>query len=379
MTYLLIANAYPNKNRIYSNAFVHRRVKAYMDQGIDVEVVVMSTKVTLDEYYDGVKIKYLDEYQLANLMNSKQYEGILIHFINHKMYYALKQLTYNPRIIIWLHGFEAEPWYSRYYNYLSSHKTLLTQLDRKDTHFEDQKEMLRDLFTHKTLDITFIYVSESFKKKYVDPYVGIEPKKYEIIPNIIDKDLFPYRKKIKEDRFKICNIRPYTAKNYANDITRDVILYLSKKRIFKKLEFNLYGDGPLFDQITMPLKQFDNVHLHKGFVPQNEIPYIHAQHGIYLGPTRHDSQGVSLGEAMSSGLVPISNDIGAIKEYIEPNKAGIVVPRDDVKEMANAIVYLVKHHKEFLAMSEYAHESIQSKAGKHIVINKEVEVINGGK
>lgn len=372
---LMITNAYPNKEKIYSNAFLHGRVKSYQEKGHKVEVIVLSTKVTFDEVYDGVTIKYLDEYQIADYVNNQKIDRILIHFINKKMYTALKMMNDCPKVLIWFHGFEAEPWYSRYYNFLASKQTFIQQMIRKDAYYVDTKNMLIDLINDENLQKEFIYTSNSYKTKYVDPYLGIQPDKFYIIPNPIDPDIFKYNPKNEEDRFNICNIRPYTAPNYANDITRDVIIGLSKKKYFKKLTFNLYGDGPLFDNITEPLKKFNNVNLNKGFVHQKDIVNIHKANGIYLGPTRHDSQGVSLCEAMSSGLVPISNDIGAIAEFVEHNESGLLAGRDDVKGMIQHIEYLIKNPKEFIKMSEKASRMIIEQTGKQIVMQKEFEVI----
>ena len=208
--------------------------------------------------------------------------------------------------------------------------------------------------------------------------MGVVPENYYIIHNIIDDELFEYHKKSADDRLKICTIRPFTARNYANDITVDVIKQLSKKRYFNKLEFNIYGDGKLFNVLTNSLNQFDNVNLHKGFVKQDEIPEIHKQHGIYLGPSRHDSQGVSLGEAMSSGLVPVSNAIGGIPEFITHKKTGMLASRDNVSEMVNHIDYLYKNARKFKKMSVQAAKSIKKQAGLDVVISREIEVITNG-
>ena len=378
--YLMICNAYPTLENLYANSFLHRRVKAYQQKGLDVDIVVITTKVLKDKYYDGVHIKYMDEYQIASFLKANDYSTVLFHFINKKMFYGIDQLDAEerPNIAVWLHGFEAEAWHRRYYNFLENINQLDNALERKDTVFETQKEFLQDIMTRNDLNIKFIYVSQRFKELYVDPYVGVVPDNYHIIHNIIDDELFQYHKKSADDRLKICSIRPFTAKNYANDITVEVIKQLSRKKYFHKLEFNIYGDGKLFNVLTNPLKQFENVTLHKGFVKQNDIPLIHKNHGIYLGPSRHDSQGVSLGEAMSSGLVPVTNAIGGIPEFITHKETGMLAARDNVTEMVEHVEYLYKHARKFKKISEQASKSIKQQAGLETVISKEIEVITNG-
>ncbi|MCG3413389.1 glycosyltransferase family 4 protein [Staphylococcus massiliensis] len=377
MSYLLIANSYPNKDKIYSNAFLHRRVKGYQEHGLDVKVVVFTTKVKRDEYYDGVHVMYMDEGQLYNHLKYNCYDKLLFHFINYKMFNAIERLSVKPKVVVWLHGFEAEPWFSRYYNYLESRNKLYEQLRKREEFFPYQKSFLQKMMTRQDMEVSFVYVSKAFKELYVDPNLGVEPHNYAIIPNIVDGDLFPYRKKKASDRLNILSIRPFTAKNYANDLTVKVIKQLKKKPYFKKLNFALYGDGPLFEEITEPIKKFKNVNLNKAFIPQNEISEIHQQYGTYIGPSRHDSQGVSLNEAMSSGLVPISNNIGGIGDFIEHGKTGFLADRNNVEQMVSYIDYIYKHPKEYLKMSEQTSKSIQQIAGNNVVINKELEVILG--
>ena len=378
MGYLLITNAYPNKEKIYANAFIHRRVKGYQAHGLNITIVVFTTKIKRDEYYDGVKIMYMDEAQLYNHLLYHQYEKLLFHFINYKMFNAVERLEYKPNIAVWIHGFEAEAWYTRYYNYLSSAKALNEQLRKKEMHYPYQRAFFQKLMTRKDIKVQFVYVSKGLKEYYVDPFVGVSPDNYEIIPNIIDNHMFPYKEKNESDRFNILSIRPYTAKNYANDLTVAVILALSKKKVFKKLHFSLYGDGPLFDEITQPIRHFSNVKLNKRFVPQHEIAELHAAHGIYLGPSRHDSQGVSLNEAMSSGLVPISNAIGGIPDFVEDGVSGFLAERNNVAQMVEAIMFLINHPKVFKEMSFTASRNIQQLTGNDVVINKELEVILHG-
>lgn len=375
--YLMICNAYPTQDKVYANGFLHRRVKAYRTYDIDINVIVITTKVMRDKFYDGVHIKYMDEHQIASYLKKEHYSTVLFHFINPKMFQGIKQLPKEdlPNIIVWLHGFEAEAWHRRYYNFLHDIKALDTMLQRKDTVFEVQRQFLQDIMMSNEYNIRFVYVSRRFKELYVDPFTGVVPNDYHIIPNIVDEQLFPYRKKEKSDRLSLCSIRPYTAKNYANDLTAAFIEELSKKRYFKKLTFNLYGDGPLFDEITEPLKRFENVHLHKTFVPQNEIPDIHKKHGVFIGSTRHDSQGVSIGEAMSSGLVPLTNEVGGVPEFVKHKETGMLAPRDDVETMVKDFEYIYRHPKAFLKMSEQASESIKNLAGVESVITREVEVI----
>ncbi len=67
-------------------------------------------------------------------------------------------------------------------------------------------------------------------------------------------------------------------------------LKLSKREFFNDLVFDIY-----------------KINLHRKFIPNDKISDIHRNSGILLCPSRYDTQGVTLGEAASSGLVVIGS------------------------------------------------------------------------
>src|SRR5690606_6953555 len=136
------------------------------------------------------------------------------------------------------------------------------------------------------------------------------------------------REKGPEQRKRLLSIRPYASRKYANDLTVKAIVELSKRDFFNELEVALIGDGELFDQITEPVKGFPNVKLVRKFLSHKEISATHKDYGIFITPTRMDSQGVSRDEAMSSGLVPITTNVTAIPEFVN-SECGMLVDGED--------------------------------------------------
>jgi hypothetical protein len=123
-----------------------------------------------------------------------------------------------------------------------------------------------------------------------------------IISNFIDGDLFRYQAKGPELRHRLLSIRPYVSRVYANDLTVAAILRLAKEPFFNQLHFRIVGDGVLFDETVAPLRDFLNVQIERTFLTQHEIATLHRDYGVFLVPSRMDSQGVSRDEAMASGL-----------------------------------------------------------------------------
>lgn len=208
-----------------------------------------------------------------------------------------------------------------------------------------------------------------------DYNLSIEKRRYSIIHNPIDTDLFEYKEKDVEQRLNIISIRPYASAVYANDLTARAIIELSKRNIFPYLHFSIYGDGPLFEETTKPLRDFPNVSISKGFLPRSKIAQLHKTHGILLIPTRMDSQGVSRDEAMSSGLVPITNRVAAVPEFADETCAYLVESENYVA-MADAIEDLYNNPEKFLRMSRSAAMRVRRQTCKKIVIMKEIAVIH---
>jgi glycosyltransferase involved in cell wall biosynthesis len=136
---------------------------------------------------------------------------------------------------------------------------------------------------------------------------------------------------------------------------------------FDELKITIVGDGELFEDITRPLAGMTNVTLVKRFLTQDEIAALHRQHGVFLSPTRMDTQGVSRDEAMSSGLVPITNAVAAVPEF--------VAAAEDYKGLAAAIQQLRDDPQRFLAMSDAAAKRVRSQSGFDQTIRRELALI----
>ena len=186
--------------------------------------------------------------------------------------------------------------------------------------------------------------------------------------------MFSYKEKSPAHRFNILSVKSFHTLTYANDITQQAIILLSKEPEFQKITFNIYGDGNRFEEDTRLLKKFKNVHLHKQFLLQKDIAKLHKTHGIYIATTRMDTQGVSRDEAMSSGLVPIATNVAAIPEFVDEN-CGMLVPDEDPQAVADAILKLVRNPDLFMQMSKNAAEHVRGLTSKELTIAKELNLI----
>ena len=131
----------------------------------------------------------------------------------------------------------------------------------------------------------------------------------------------------------------------------------------------------MFDQTVEPLRQFDNVKLENRFFTQEEIRDLHAEHGIFLSPTRFDSQGVSMCEASSSGLVTISSEVAAVPEFIEHRVSGLLAQPESIDDLADLIEELYFDAELFQRLSKQGSLAMLEKCGRKATIGAEVNYI----
>ncbi|AOH55840.1 hypothetical protein ABE28_015870 [Peribacillus muralis] len=372
MNYLLITNRYPKQGNLYRNAFVHRRIINYLEfsPNMNISVFVLDNKIKskINYSFDSIDIVEGNREDLLEIINQIKPEKLLIHFLDRHMMSVIEQV--HIKTIVWVHGVEALGWYRRLFNFDWREFPKYALINMR------QMWNFRKFINHSNKNTSFIFVSE-WMKDILECDTGTKIKRFDIIPNPIDNQLFPYLEKGQELRRKILMIRPFSSKKYANDIAIDAILQLSEESMFNELEFTIYGEGKYFDPLTEPLEKFKNVKLHRNFLNQQEMANVHKEHGIFLCPTRQDAQGVSMCEAMSSGLVPITSNNTAIPEYVVHEKTGILT--GGAKEIASSIKHLYENPSEFAFLSKHASMSIQEKCRPELVTSKELELISDAK
>lgn len=369
MKYLVITPGYPSENNKYNNAFVHSRVKLYLENNINV-IVFSYTSGDLKQYeYEGVTVYEGGKKAYIEFLKQNVFDKYLIHFGYKKIVKPLLNLYPNAKILMWVHGAEALGWYRRFFAFNIKKPYRFFGYILLNT--------IQLAYMHKVINsdynITFVFVSNWMKEILEKDSLSINKiKKYKIIPNVVDDTIFKYKKKSSFDRLNILNIRSYQSKKYANDLMVKAILELSKEPFFPNLNFTLYGDGRLFNKTVKPLLNFKNVEINKKFLNHKQISDVHKKHGIMLLPTRQDAQGVSMCEAMMSGLVPVTSNNTAIPEFVN-SECGYLA--NNYKELAFAIKEMYYNEKVFLEKSKKAHDYIKSLCSSKVVTKSELELI----
>jgi glycosyltransferase involved in cell wall biosynthesis/spore maturation protein CgeB len=367
---LLLTNHYPSYSDLYRNAFVHSRVRAYRQRGAQVDVFRLreDEAVSYAEFQDVDVITGSSE-ALQGMLASGRYQHVLVHFLSPAMWDVLKHYP-EIRIVIWVHGAEIQPWHRREYTYQNEVERAKAQRDS-----EQRMAFWRGILNPLPPNLRLVFVSRYFAEEVMEDLgFRLPDSAYSIIHNPIDTDLFSYQPKPVVQRKKVLSIRSFASPKYANDLSVAAILEVAKSAEFQGMEFRLIGDGPLFESTVAPLQGLCNVTIERGFLQQGRIAELQHEYGIFLSPTRWDSQGVSRDEAMAAGLVPVTNAVAAVPEFVSED-CGILAPPEDAKAMASGILRLVRDPELFRAMSRAAAERVRCQSAGFLITPQEINLM----
>jgi N-acetyl sugar amidotransferase len=369
---VVISADYPSPQNIYGDVFVHTRLKEYA-RYFDVEVVGYNAyiKAIRDYNYENIRAFVtpdLDQFK-AELLDRKP-DIIVGHLVQHQ--YLNFLLSTGKPLLIFFHGYETTSWRRRLMNYdsLGSLRYLAKYFMENRAQLGGMKAFLQKANGNPL--INFVFVS-NWLKQAAETDLGLTFQNARVIPNGIDTSLFRGEKKNREKRKNILILRSFKAINYSNDLSVQAIHLLSTKKFFTELKFIIYGTGYLFKELTDGLKQFPNVELNNFFVENKNVPAIHEPNGIFLCPSRLDTQGVSMCEAMASGLVPITSRFGGIPEYAQDGVNALYAK--SAQEIADKIEFLYHNPSVFEKMSAAARQAIVDKCALKDVVQKEMLII----
>jgi len=364
------AAGYPTRENLYRCGFVHTRVKKYIEEKHEVKVYVPSMWENKEYYFDHVKvIKGGVDFYKQKLGNYIP-DIIFHHFFSkyddeiHQFYLSLDR---DIPAIIWVHGGGAILFTRRLFNFEISLKYMKEVLRNIKT-----IHRIRKLYTKYNTDKNgFVFISD-WMHKIASKDLGINFLNYQIIPNPIDTQLYKYQEKEIRDIVNVISIRNYDSRKYANDILIKVIQKLSKKSFFNRIHFHLYGRGKYFEKLTGKVSHFSNVFIQNTFLTADQMVNLYQKNEIMLVPTRQDAQGVTMCEAMSSGLVLVTSDNTSIPEFVKDRETGCLCDNKNISQFVEAIEYLIKNKNAFSLINRNAAISIREKCSLESIYSDEI-------
>jgi glycosyltransferase involved in cell wall biosynthesis len=191
--------------------------------------------------------------------------------------------------------------------------------------------------------------------------------KVKIIPMGVDNNIFKKRKIKKPKAYTKNKILLFVGRlsdqkglQYLIDSMQDIVKYDSKIKLL------VIGEGP-YERILRARAQSNNVKEHVEFLGSMPNPNISEYYNfadIFILPslstkTGTEALGLSLLEAMASGCAVIGTKVGGIPFVIKNGHNGLLVRQKDSKELANAIIALLKDKKKSQKLGNNAAEFVK--------------------
>lgn len=165
--------------------------------------------------------------------------------------------------------------------------------------------------------------------------------KINIIPNGIDVNLFKYKKV--QRGFRIISLRPLGDKVYDIESTINVLSLLPDH-----YSLDIYGKGKYkqhYNNIIKDKGLSDRIKIYDAFIERKDMPVFFRDYNVFISTTKLDSQGITMLEAMSCGLLVSSIDNSSKKEFIIDMKTGILA--ETPKELADKILEVTSDQNLF--------------------------------
>ncbi len=372
MRILVVTRSYPSVGDLYQYPFVHRRVLAYVAAGHEVTVFRPTNDPALVCHsYEGVTCRSGNGQAFAELAASFRPGVIAVHGFSEQLWPVLAPVASAYPIRAWLHGSEIP-------EILRQKALCIADPIEREAALQtlrSRRAFWRRLLSDKPDGLKLVFVSNaSVDMARRDCGNALRDCDFAVIPNPIDTDLFAYHSKVPDDRWRVLMIRPFDSPTYGNDMAVAAIRRISEEIGTDRLQFTIIGDGPLFEETLRPLSHLPNVRIERRFLTQSEIAAEHRRHGIFMVPSRLDTQGVSRDEAMASGLVPATNRIPAVSEFVD-DRCAALADADDASGLADAILTMLDDSALYLRRSAAAAERVRRQSGHNKVIPLELELL----
>src|SRR5690606_43857 len=143
---------------------------------------------------------------------------------------------------------------------------------------------------------------------------------------------------------------------------------------FGDLEITVRGFGRHFQENAALLRHLPHVEIQQRYSSPAEMAALHYDNGVFLCPSRWDTQRVMLRQAMASGMVAVANPVAAIPEFTD-SRSSILANPDDPAAFAAAVWHLVENPALMPVVSETAMARVREQCGREATIDKEIQLI----
>lgn len=160
-----------------------------------------------------------------------------------------------------------------------------------------------------------------------------------VVPNVVDTDAFAYRSP-EPVRPRLISAR-LLERLYAVDNTLQAFAVV--KHEVPDAVLDIYGTGTAAHALQRSAEQLgvEDIRFH-GEVPRNQIAAALAEGGILVNSSRVDNMPHIIIEAFAAGVPVVTTAAGGIPRIVEHEHTGLLVPIDQPRELAAAVLRVLR-------------------------------------
>lgn len=196
--------------------------------------------------------------------------------------------------------------------------------------------------------------------KEMDCYIKAS-QKIEVIPFGVDVNQFspPEEPESAAQGKVIFGVAKYLQPVYGLDILLEAFALLHKIKPDQAL-LRIAGDGPeLFRLQSLAARLGIDKHVEwLGAMPNSKIPQFYRNLDVVVVPSRQESFGVTAVEGSACARPIIASRVGGLPEVVIDQETGIMVEKENINELMQAMKYLLDHPEERLRMGQAGREFV---------------------
>jgi glycosyltransferase involved in cell wall biosynthesis len=217
--------------------------------------------------------------------------------------------------------------------------------------------------------------SEVMKKRVMQ----FSPKEIEVTPFGVDVDLFHPGKvdfPLFSDAELVFGMIKTMNRIYGVDLALLAFKQVMDRFPERRLKLLLVGGGDTDNEFRNLAERLGiSAHVHfTGRIEQIEVPHYHRMIDVFLNPSRAESFGVSVLEAMACGRAVIVSQTGGLEEIVTDQVNGLYCQPGDIESLANRMLVLVDDLKLRTSLSEKARVYVKQKYDKTLTDERALKV-----
>lgn len=373
---LIIPSWYPNKkDPLWGNYFI-KQAEA-LNEFANVSMLYIN-RIGLKEINNLNKEKKTDGYN-DELYNFKFYKKTILNFKSlsidysfkkyaksaYEAYKKLTQFTGKPDIILVesiLPGAIAAKYISKKENIpyiIHEHSENIMQ---NPIYSKYVKDIIPDANNYMAVNNNMVNIVKTFRKDC------------NLVPNFINTDKFDVKPIKSKSEFILINVSNFYKVKALEVLFKALDIVVNEKNI-KNIKLKIVGTGEYknyYENIANSLNLKSNIEF-LGYIDNNKLPILYANSNVLCVSSTVETFCIPIVEALASGIPVITTNCNGPVEIVNKDN-GIIVPINDVKAYAKAIIKMKNNYDKY--NSKDLKEYVKNKYDKVAVCKKIINICN---